>query len=60
MLVIVGDHDHDQRSAEELATVLPNARFIRVVGNHWTTLTSPEFASTLVGFFTSSQDDPDA
>jgi pimeloyl-ACP methyl ester carboxylesterase len=60
VLVVVGDEDHDHRSAEELATVLLNALFTRVVGNHWTTLTGPEFAATLVGFLTRSPHSPES
>jgi pimeloyl-ACP methyl ester carboxylesterase len=49
-LVVVGDADDDHHSADELAAALPNAVVARVVGNHWTTLTSAEFADTLVEF----------
>jgi pimeloyl-ACP methyl ester carboxylesterase len=46
-LVLVGDQDHDHASADELAAHLPNARFTRVPGNHWTALTRPELANAI-------------
>ena len=49
-LVVVGDHDHAHASADELAALLPNARFTRVPGDHWTALTGPEFASAILRF----------
>jgi pimeloyl-ACP methyl ester carboxylesterase len=49
-LVAVGDQDHDHASAEALATVLPNARFTQVPGNHWTALTRPELAIAIGAF----------
>jgi pimeloyl-ACP methyl ester carboxylesterase len=50
ILVVVGDQDHDHASADALAATLPNARFTRVPGNHWTALTGPEFANAIVAF----------
>jgi pimeloyl-ACP methyl ester carboxylesterase len=49
-LVVVGDQDHDHASADALAAVLPNARFTRVPGNHWTALTGPEFSIAIMAF----------
>jgi pimeloyl-ACP methyl ester carboxylesterase len=41
-LVAIGDQDHGHASADALAATLPNARFTRVPGNHFTALTRPE------------------
>jgi pimeloyl-ACP methyl ester carboxylesterase len=49
-LVVVGDQDHDHASAGELAATLPDARFTRVPGNHWTALTGPELATAIIAF----------
>jgi pimeloyl-ACP methyl ester carboxylesterase len=49
-LVVVGDQDHDHTSADALAAILPNARFIGVPGNHWTALTGPELATAATVF----------
>jgi pimeloyl-ACP methyl ester carboxylesterase len=49
-LVVVGEEDQGQVSADALASVLPLAQFRRVPGNHWTALTGPEFEIALVGF----------
>lgn len=49
-LVAVGDQDHGHASADELAALLPNARFTRVPGDHFTALTSPELATAITAF----------
>jgi pimeloyl-ACP methyl ester carboxylesterase len=49
-LVAVGDQDDTHSSADELAASLPNARFVRVPGNHFTALISPEFEAAVVAF----------
>jgi pimeloyl-ACP methyl ester carboxylesterase len=49
-LVIAGEEDTARGSVEDLAAVFPNGRVRRVPGNHWSTLTSAEFADELVGF----------
>lgn len=49
-LIVVGDQDHAHASAESLASVLPNARFTRVPGDHWSALTRPELASSISTF----------
>jgi pimeloyl-ACP methyl ester carboxylesterase len=49
-LVVVGDQDNGHASADALAAALPNARFTRVPGNHFTALTRPELATAIVGF----------
>jgi pimeloyl-ACP methyl ester carboxylesterase len=49
-LVVVGDADHGHASADELAGALPDARFVRVPGDHWFAFTAPEFAQAIVEF----------
>jgi pimeloyl-ACP methyl ester carboxylesterase len=49
-LVTVGDQDDTHTSADKLAAALPNARFVRVPGNHFTAITSPEFAKVMLEF----------
>lgn len=49
-LVVIGDQDKEHASADALAATLPNARFTRVPGNHFTALTAPELATTIVAF----------
>jgi len=49
-LVAIGDQDHGHASADMLAAKLPNARFTRVPGNHFTALAGPEFATAIVAF----------
>ena len=49
-LVVVGDQDHDHADASALAAVLPQARFTRVPGDHWTALTGPGLATAITGF----------
>jgi pimeloyl-ACP methyl ester carboxylesterase len=49
-LVAVGDQDDTHTSADALAEALPNGQFIRVPGNHFTALGSPEFAEAVVDF----------
>jgi len=50
VLVAVGDQDPGQASATELAEALPDAQFVRVPGNHFTAMTSPEFAAAVTAF----------
>lgn len=52
VLVVVGDQDHDQASADTLAAALPDARFARVPGNHFTAIAGPEFAAAVTDFLT--------
>jgi pimeloyl-ACP methyl ester carboxylesterase len=49
-LVAIGDQDDGHSSADLLADALPNARFVRVPGNHFTAFTSPEFAKVTLEF----------
>lgn len=50
VLVAVGDQDHGQATADALAATLPNACFTRVPGDHFTALTSPQFATAIKTF----------
>ena len=49
-LVVCGDQDDDNGSAEELANVLPNARFEEVPGTHMSSVTKPEFGEAIARF----------
>ena len=49
-LVVVGADDQRQASAGELAALLPNARFVRVPGDHGTAVVAPEFAAVVSEF----------
>jgi pimeloyl-ACP methyl ester carboxylesterase len=49
-LVVCGDKDDDNGSAEELANVLPNARFEEVPGTHMSSVTKPELGEAIVEF----------
>ncbi len=49
-LVVSGEQDHDNGSAEELANVLPNAVFREVPGTHMASVTRPEFGAAIADF----------
>lgn len=49
-LVVCGDQDDDNGSAEELANTLPNATFRETPGTHMTSITKPEFGSEIARF----------
>jgi pimeloyl-ACP methyl ester carboxylesterase len=49
-LVVCGDQDDDNGSAEELANVLPNASFRETPGTHMTSITRPEFGEAIARF----------
>ena len=49
-LVVCGDQDDDNGSAEELTNVLPNATFREMPGTHMTSITKPEFGEAIAGF----------
>ena len=49
-LVLCGDQDDDNGSAEELANVLPNAVFEEVPGTHMSSVTKPEFGEAIARF----------
>jgi len=49
-LVVCGDQDDDNGSAEELANVLPNATFEEVPGTHMSSVTKPELGEAIARF----------
>lgn len=49
-LVIAGDHDHDNGSAEELAMALPHAAHVAVPGNHMSAVTKPDFGAAMAAW----------
>jgi pimeloyl-ACP methyl ester carboxylesterase len=49
-LVVCGDQDDDNGSAEELANVLPNALFEEVPGTHMSSVTKPELGEAIAAF----------
>lgn len=49
-LVVCGDQDDDNGSAEELANVLPNAIFEEVPGTHMSSVTKPELGEAIADF----------
>jgi pimeloyl-ACP methyl ester carboxylesterase len=49
-LVVCGDEDDDNGSAEELANVLPNAVFREVPGTHMSSVTKPELGDAIAVF----------
>ena len=49
-LVVCGDQDDDNGSAEELANVLPNAIFREVPGTHMSSVTKAEFGEEIARF----------
>ncbi|PLK24923.1 alpha/beta hydrolase [Porphyrobacter sp. TH134] len=50
--LICGDEDHDNGSAEELAALLPDARYIAVPGTHMNSVTKPELGIAITDFLT--------
>jgi pimeloyl-ACP methyl ester carboxylesterase len=51
-LVLCGDQDDDNGSADNLAQALPNARRATIPGTHMSCVTRPELAQELVSFLT--------
>jgi pimeloyl-ACP methyl ester carboxylesterase len=49
-LVVCGDQDDDNGSAEELANILPNAVFHEVPGTHMSSVTKPHFGEAIAQF----------
>jgi pimeloyl-ACP methyl ester carboxylesterase len=52
-LVVCGDQDQDNGSAAALASVLPNARYAEIPGNHMSCVTKPELGDEMVAFLQS-------
>jgi pimeloyl-ACP methyl ester carboxylesterase len=49
-LVISGAEDRDNGSSEELAKLLPDARYVEVPGNHMSAVTKPELGREMAAF----------
>lgn len=49
-LVVCGSEDQDNGSAEELAAMLPDGRFVEVPGTHMSSVTEPELGEAIAGF----------
>lgn len=49
-LVVCGDRDDDNGSAEELANILPHAIFEEVPGTHMSSVTKPELGEAIASF----------
>ncbi len=49
-LVVTGEEDRDNGSSEELAGLLPDARFVEVPGNHMSSVTKPELGRAIADF----------
>jgi len=49
-LLVCGTEDDDNGSAEELAAVLPNARYTQIPGTHMSSVTMPQLGRELVAF----------
>jgi pimeloyl-ACP methyl ester carboxylesterase len=49
-LVLSGAEDQDNGHAEELANLLPDARFVEVPGNHMSSVTKPELGRAIADF----------
>jgi pimeloyl-ACP methyl ester carboxylesterase len=51
-LVVCGEQDDDNGSAQALADALPNAHYRTIPGTHMSSVTKPQLGSELVRFFT--------
>lgn len=49
-LVVCGARDHDNGSAEGLAALMPNARAVRIPGDHLSAVMEPALAREITGF----------
>lgn len=49
-LVVAGKEDDDNGSAQALADVLPDARFVEIPGNHMNSVTKPELGTAIRDF----------
>lgn len=50
ILVVAGEEDSDNGSAEELAAALPDARYVEVPGGHMSAVTKPELGAAVAAF----------
>ncbi len=51
-LVLSGVDDRDNGSAEALAALLPNARYMEIPGNHMSAVAKPDLGRAIAGFLT--------
>lgn len=49
-LILQGADDHDNGSAEDLARLLPDARYVEVPGNHMSAVTKPDLGRAMADF----------
>ena len=49
-LVVCGDEDRDNGSAEELADILPRADFVEVPGTHMSSVTKPDLGAAIAAW----------
>jgi pimeloyl-ACP methyl ester carboxylesterase len=54
-LVVCGEEDRDNGSAEELAGMLPSATFVETPGNHLISATKPEMGEAIADWLKASQ-----
>lgn len=54
-LVLAGEEDHDNGSADALAEALPSGRHAAVPGNHMSAVTRPELGEAIAGFLGPAQ-----
>jgi pimeloyl-ACP methyl ester carboxylesterase len=52
-LVVCGEKDQDNGSAQALAEALPNARYAEIPGDHMSAITTPTFGTTIRDFLVS-------
>ncbi|WP_447764874.1 alpha/beta fold hydrolase [Sphingopyxis panaciterrae] len=52
VLLVCGEKDHDNGSAEELASALPDARLATIPGTHMSSVTEPEMGEAIAAFLT--------
>jgi pimeloyl-ACP methyl ester carboxylesterase len=54
VLLVCGDKDQDNGSAEDLATALPDARLVTIPGTHMSSVTEPELGEAIADFLTAA------
>ncbi len=59
-LVLSGAQDQDNGPAEELAELLPDARFVEIPGNHMNAVTKPELGRAMADFLSLDSLTPEA
>jgi pimeloyl-ACP methyl ester carboxylesterase len=54
VLLVCGDKDQDNGSAEDLAAALPDARLVTIPGTHMSSVTEPELGEAIADFLTAA------